>query len=281
MALTLLTEPFQYTFFQHATLATLAIGVAAPLAGAWAMQRRLVYLTDALSHGVLAGVASAALLGTSLIAGALVTAIVMASLIALLVIRVKVPEDSSIGLVGQGLFALGVLGLTLQRDPRALQHVLFGNPLTVTSMDVVVDIGLALVIVFAVLWLRPVLSATTFDPQHARTLGLPVALVDTGVVLGLAVVVVIGLSSVGVLMALTLSLAPAVAARLLCQRTSTLLGCATAGGVAAGLLGLLVSYHAGLPTGPVVALLATAEVPLAAVIAVLRNAPRAARTARA
>lgn len=281
MGLTLLTEPFQYTFFQYATLATLAIGVAAPLAGAWAMQRRLVYLTDALSHGVLAGVAAAALLGTSLIAGALVTAIVMASLIAVLVIRVKVPEDSSIGLVGQGLFALGVLGLTLQQDPRALQHVLFGNPLTVSGTDVLIDIALAVTIVLAVLWLRPVLSATTFDSQHARTLGLPVALVDTGVVLGLAVVVVIGLSSVGVLMALTLSLAPAVAARLLCQRTSTLLGCATAGGVAAGLVGLLVSYHAGLPTGPVVALLATAEVPIAAVAAALRSAslkPRLAGT---
>lgn len=267
MALTLLIEPFQYTFFQRATLATLAVGVAAPLAGAWAMQRRLVYLTDALSHGVLAGVAAAALLGTSLITGALVTALVMAFLVALLVIRVRVPEDSSIGLVGQGLFALGVLGLTLQQDPRALHHVLFGNPLTVSGADVAIDIGLA------VLWLRPVLSATTFDPQHARTLGLPVALVDTGVVLGLAVVVVIGLSSVGVLMALTLSLAPAVAARLLCHRTPALLGCATAGGVAAGLLGLFVSYYAALPTGPVVALLATAEV---AIAAALRKVPRRA-----
>lgn len=271
MALTLLIEPFQYTFFQRATLATLAVGVAAPLAGAWAMQRRLVYLTDALSHGVLAGVAAAALLGTSLIAGALVTALVMAFLVALLVIRVRVPEDSSIGLVGQGLFALGVLGLTLQQDPRALHHVLFGNPLTVSGADVAIDIGLAVAIVLAVLWLRPVLSATTFDPQHARTLGLPVALVDTGVVLGLAVVVVIGLSSVGVLMALTLSLAPAVAARLLCHRTPALLGCATAGGVAAGLLGLFVSYYAALPTGPVVALLATAEV---AIAAALRKVPR-------
>lgn len=208
MALTLLIEPFQYTFFQRATLATLAVGVAAPLAGAWAMQRRLVYLIDALSHGVLAGVAAAALLGTSLTAGALVTARVMAALVALLVIRVKVAEDSSIGLVGQGLFALGVLGLTLQQDPRALHHVLFGNPLTVSGADVAIDVGLAVAIVLAVLWLRAVLSATTFDPQHARTLGLLVALVDTGVVLGLAVVVVIGLSSVGVLMALTLSLAP-------------------------------------------------------------------------
>lgn len=269
MAMTLLTEPFAYLFFQRAALATLALAVAAPLAGAWAIQRRLVYLTDALSHGVLAGVAAAALIGTSLMAGALLTAVVMAILIALLVVRVRVPEDSSIGIVGQGLFALGVLGLAFHQEPQALQHVLFGNPLTVSNTEVVVDLLLAVLIVAAVLWLKPLLSATTFDRQHARTVGLPVSLVDTGVVLGLAVVVVIGLSSVGVLMALTLSLAPAVAARLVCRRTTTLLACAVAGGVMAGMAGLLVSYHAALPTGPVVALLATAEVAVAGTISTL------------
>lgn len=271
-----LTEPLGYLFFQRAALATLAIGIAAPLAGVWAVQRRLVYLTDALSHGVLAGVAAAALLGTSLLAGAFVTAVVMALLIAVLITRVKLPQDSSIGIVGQGLFALGVLGLSFQREPRSLQHVLFGNPLTVSGGDVVADWALAGLIVLAILWLTPVLSATTFDPQHARTLGLPAGLVETGVVLGLAVIVVIGLSSVGVLMALTLSLAPAAAGRLVCRHTHTLLLFAAGNGVLASVLGLLISYHAALPTGPVVALLATAQVALATMLSLMRNRSRRA-----
>jgi ABC-type Mn2+/Zn2+ transport system permease subunit len=259
-----LTGPLSYPFMQRAAIATVAVGVAAPLAGVWATSRRLVYLTDAMSHAILAGVAAAALLGASLLAGGLIAALVMALLVAVLVVRARLPEDSAIGVAGQGLFALGVIGVSLSTEPRALSHVLFGNPLTVTATDVAAELALATAVVTLVAVCLPVLVATTFDPGHARTLGLRTGLIDTAVIVGLGLVVVIGLTTVGVLMALTLCIAPAAAARLASSRIHHVLILAALLGVAAGLVGLLASYHLGLPTGPVVGVLAVTEVAVAA-----------------
>jgi ABC-type Mn2+/Zn2+ transport system permease subunit len=268
-----LTEPLAYPFMQRALAATLAVGVAAPVAGVWATSRRLVYLTDAMSHAILAGVAAAALLGASLLAGGLVAAAVMALLVAVLVVRARLPEDSAIGVAGQGLFGLGVIGVSLSAEPRALSHVLFGNPLTVTLTDVITELAVAALVVGAVAVCLPLLVATTFDPGHARTLGVRTGLVDTAVIVGLGLVVVIGLTTVGVLMALTLCIAPAAAARLLSVRLHRVLALAAALGVTAGLAGLLTSYHLGLPAGPVVGVVAVAQVAVCAL-------SRAAHTGR-
>jgi ABC-type Mn2+/Zn2+ transport system permease subunit len=123
-----------------------------------------------------------------------------------------------------------------------------------------------MVVVAAVAVCLPVLVATTFDPVHTRTLAVRTGLVDTAVIVGLGVVVVVGLTTVGVLMALTLCIAPATAARLLSARVTRVLFLAGSLGASAGLAGLLASYHLGLPAGPVVAVLAVAEV-AAAVLA--------------
>jgi ABC-type Mn2+/Zn2+ transport system permease subunit len=259
-----LIEPLSYAFMQRALVGTVALGVAAPVAGVWATSRRLVYLTDAMSHAILAGVAGAAIVGGSLFAGGLVAAVVLALLVALLVVRLRLAEDSAIGVAGQGLFALGVIGVSLGTDPRALSHVLFGNPLTLTNAELLAQAGLSVVVVAVVLLCLPLLIATTFDAAHARTLGVRTGLVDTGVILGLGLVVVLGLTTVGVLMALTLCLAPAVAARLLSSRLRRVLVLSAMLGVAAGVLGLLASYHLGLPAGPLVAVIAVIEVAVAA-----------------
>lgn len=175
-----LADPFGYDFMVRATIATLAVCMAAPMCGIWALSRRLVYLTDAMSHGILAGMAGASIIGGSLLVGGLVAGVTMALIVSVLVVRARMPEDGAIGVVGQGLFALGVIGVSLQSDPRALAHILFGNPLTVTRTDVVIDAGLAVLVVLAVTALRPELLATTFDAVHAthcrhsrRTAGRP------------------------------------------------------------------------------------------------------------
>lgn len=249
----------------RALLGVLLLGVAAPLCGCWVVQRRLVYLSDAMSHAVLAGVAGAALVGVSLLFGAFLAAVVMALAVAALVLRTEVAEDAAIGVSGQTLFALGLVGVSFQRDdPRALSHVLFGSPLTTTWPDVALQATLAAVIVLASYILLPVLISTTFDGTHARTVGIRVGLVDTLLVVGLGLVVVIGLTTVGVLMSVSMIVLPAVAARLLATTTPGLLGLSVLLGTSAGLVGLLLSYHGDLPTGPAVALVAAGQTLVAA-----------------
>ena len=269
-AINLILDPFSSGFMQRALISCLAIGIASPAIGVWAVSRRLVYLTDAMSHAILAGVAGAALLGGSLLIGGFTAGVFMGLLVALLVIRVKVPEDSAIGVVGQGLFAVGVIGVGLLGDPRALSHVLFGNPLTVTATEAAVQVVLAGVIVAAGWFLGPLLGMATFDPLHARTVGVRVGLLDTGLIIVLAVVVVIGLSSVGVLMVITLITAPAVAARLVAGSLTAATPIACALGAVAAVSGLILSYHLALPTGPTIAIVAVGEVAIAAVLSRVR-----------
>ncbi len=255
-----LTEPFAYDFMVRAAVATIAVCMAAPACGVWALSRRLVYLTDAMSHGMLAGVAGAAIIGGSLLVGGLIAALAMALFISLLVVRARVPEDGAIGVVGQGLFALGVIGVSLQSEPRALAHVLFGNPLTVSRFDVIVDVTLVVIVIGTLAAMKPALLATTFDAVHARTVGMRVGLIDSALLVVLSMTVVAGLVTVGVLMAVTLIVAPAVTARMLGRSLNAMFAIAVASGLMAGVAGLLLSYHAGLPTGPTVALLAVAQV---------------------
>jgi ABC-type Mn2+/Zn2+ transport system permease subunit len=257
-------EPFEYDFMVRAAVATIAVCIAAPACGVWALSRRLVYLTDAMSHGMLAGVAGAAIIGGSLLVGGLIAALAMALFISLLVVRARVPEDGAIGVVGQGLFALGVIGVSLQSEPRALAHVLFGNPLTVSRFDVIVDVTLVVIVIGTLAAMKPALLATTFDAVHARTVGMRVGLIDSALLVVLSMTVVAGLVTVGVLMAVTLIVAPAVTARMLGRSLNAMFAIAVASGLMAGVAGLLVSYHAGLPTGPTVALLAVAQVGVAA-----------------
>jgi ABC-type Mn2+/Zn2+ transport system permease subunit len=257
-------EPFEYDFMVRAAVATIAVCIAAPACGVWALSRRLVYLTDAMSHGMLAGVAGAAIIGGSLLVGGLIAALAMALFISLLVVRARVPEDGAIGVVGQGLFALGVIGVSLQSEPRALAHVLFGNPLTVSRFDVIVDVALVVIVIGTLAVMKPALLATTFDAVHARTVGMRVGLIDSALLVVLSMTVVAGLVTVGVLMAVTLIVAPAVTARMLGRSLNAMFAIAVASGLMAGVAGLLVSYHAGLPTGPTVALLAVAQVGVAA-----------------
>ena len=259
-----LTEPFAYDFMVRAAVATIAVCMAAPACGVWALSRRLVYLTDAMSHGMLAGVAGAAIIGGSLLVGGLIAALAMALFISLLVVRARVPEDGAIGVVGQGLFALGVIGVSLQSEPRALAHVLFGNPLTVSRFDVIVDVALVVIVIGTLAVMKPALLATTFDAVHARTVGMRVGLIDSALLVVLSMTVVAGLVTVGVLMAVTLIVAPAVTARMLGRSLNAMFAIAVASGLMAGVAGLLLSYHAGLPTGPTVALLAVAQVGVAA-----------------
>lgn len=261
------TDPFATDFMVRAAFGILALGISGPLCGAWVTQRRLVYLTDAMSHAILAGVAAAALVGASLVAGAFAAAIVMTLVVSFFVVRVGIAEDSAIGVTGQALLAFGVIGVSAQGDPRELTHILFGNPLTVTSADVTLQWIATIAVAVAVWFMYPLLLATTFDAIHARTVGVRVGLVDTALVVGLGLVVVVGLSTVGVLMAVAMIVAPATAARLVTRRMSTLMPLAVAFGVAAGIVGLIISYHASLPSGPVIALCTVAEVLVAAAVA--------------
>jgi ABC-type Mn2+/Zn2+ transport system permease subunit len=250
----LLLEPFEYEFMRNALMISILAGVVAPLTGYWALTRRMVYLTDAMSHSVLPGVIIASIMGVSILIGALGTAIILALFVSLMVRKGKSSEDGAVGVASQALFALGVVLASRSTDSKSLSHYLFGNPLSATIEDIAAMALTAIGIVALMIWAHPILLATSFDPEHASAIGVKVTRADAILILALAGTTVIGLGSVGVLMTISLSVGPAVITRIFEIHISKARFVSMGVGVLSSIVGVIASYHLAIPVGPSVAL---------------------------
>jgi len=250
--------PFDYSFMRNALIAVLIAGVLAPISGFWALNRRMVYLMDAMSHSVLPGVILATLWGFSYLYGGLLAALLLAAIVFFLAKRERAPEDGAIGVGAQTLFAAGVILASKSSDSRSFNHILFGNPFAIDSSAIALMFSTAIVAILLLGSMQSKLVASTFDHEHAEAIGVKVKWVDLVLILALACTTVVGLSSVGVLMTISLSVTPAVTMRVLkVSFMKARYGCVLVGGLS-GLFGILFSYHFGVPAGPTVALTCTA-----------------------
>jgi len=257
MALNWFIEPFQYEFMRNALLISVIAGVVAPITGYWAVTRRMVYLTDAMSHSVLPGIILAAMAGISLMAGALLTALVLALIVTVMVVYGQSTEDGAVGAVSQALFALGIILSSRSSDSRSLTHILFGNALSASISETLTILAAGVVVVLIISFLKEQLIAVSFDRNHAAAIGVNVLRVDALLMLSLAGTTVIGLGSVGVLMTISLSVVPALATRILGLHMLKARYMAVGIGVSASIIGVFASYHLGIPVGPSVALSCT------------------------
>lgn len=254
-----LTDPYAYGFMQRALIASLLVGLVAPLVGVWIVLRRLAYLGDAMSHATLGGVAVAYLAGASVTLGAVGAGLAMAGLIALLGAHPRLRPDAIVGAAQVALFAAGVMLISTRDDVGVdLTHFLFGSVTTVDTGALWLNAALAAGALVALAVLFDDLRSATFDAQHARMAGVPVRAVDTALLVLLAVTVVLALQTVGVLMAIALFVVPAAAARLWTQTAEAMSALAALLGLAAALGGLHVAYHLATPPGATVALVAVA-----------------------
>jgi len=255
----LLADPYAYAFMRRALVAALIVGAVAPLVGVWVVLRRLAYLGDAMSHASLAGVAVAAATGISLTVGAIGAGLVMAALMAVLAAHPRLPEDAVIGVAEVALFAAGLMLVSSAGSGAVdLTHVLLGSLTTVSNGDLWTNAALGSAVVVALAAGFEDLRAISFDPLHARTVGVRVAALRHGLFAGLAVAVVLALQTVGLLLSVALLILPAATARLWARTTLAMSVGAAALGVATSATGLTAAYHLATPPGATIALLAVA-----------------------
>lgn len=259
--LAVLWQPFaEFAFLQRALLGGVVLACSAGPLGVFLMLRRMSLIGDAISHGVLPGAALAFwFFGLSLPAltfGGLVAGLGMAGLAAWITRRTGLREDASLAAIYPISLAGGVLLLGLAGRRIDLLHLLFGSALavdgeTLRSMLTVAGTSLALL----ALIYRPLLW-DSFDPVFLRGVsrfGAPAyALFLALVVLNL----VTGFHAIGALMVVGLMMLPAAAARFWSRRLPVLLLTAAGIGGSCVWLGLLLSFHANLPSGPCIVLLA-------------------------
>jgi len=253
-------DPFQSDFSQRAGLVCLMVGLLAPVVGTWISLRRLAYMGDAMSHSLLGGVAIGfAWFGSAaVLPGALVAGIFMAVTIHLLSQNRRIAHDSIIAVVGSGMFAFGVLALSKVDTSVSLTHFLFGQLLTVNTVDLWITVVLTVASLFFVWFKFDDLKFATFDRDHATQLGIRVQRLDAAMLILLAVCVVVCLSTVGTVLTVSLLITPAATSRLFFNRVAAITFGAFAVGLTEVVLGFIISYHANMAPGPTITLLTTA-----------------------
>jgi ABC-type Mn2+/Zn2+ transport system permease subunit len=261
-----LSDPFSTSFMQRALIATLIIGVVAPVVGTWVVLRRMANLGDAMSHGTLAGVGIAYAAGINVLVGALGAGLIIAALLVVFAASRRLGYETIITVLGTAFFALGVVVIGRLDTGVELTHFLFGQVLTVQWSDVWLNLVLGSLALLTVMLLFGELRLATFDHVQAEQVGVHVELVQGVVVVLLAVVVVISLRAVGTIMSVTMLVTPAATARQVARTLGQMTVFGVAFGVGEGVVGLFASYHLNSPPGATIGLLSA--VVFAAVFAI-------------
>jgi zinc transport system permease protein len=260
----LLTEPLSYAFMQRALVAGIAVAAVCAVSGIFIVQRGLAFLGDGLAHAAFGGIAIGLYLGAS-VERAVWIAIPFTAAIALgigfVLRRSQLRGDVATGVFFAFSFALGVLFLGLRTAasrPVSVEHLLFGNMLSVTPQVLYVVVGvaaLALVLTIA-MWSR--LAYAIFDPELAAISGVPVAVLEYALLAQTAVVVVVSVKTVGVVLVSSFVVIPAATGRLLGASLGRATVLAVVIGVAGAVVGLIASYHLDTPAAATIILLHSA-----------------------
>jgi manganese/iron transport system permease protein len=258
-----LFEPLQYEFMVRGLLASVLVGVVCAVIGSYVVLRGMAFFGDALAHTILPGIALGYLINggarDSLFWWALGTAVLAAWGIGAISRRAQVREDTAIGIVFAGMFALGIALISTVRSYAVdLSHFLFGDVLGVSAHGlwlIAIFGGIVLVLVAA---FYKEFMTLSFDPVLAMTLRLPVGLLNN-LLLGLiAVTVAVSLQTVGVALMVAMLVTPAATASLLTHRLPSMMGLAALFAALSGLIGLYLSYYLSIASGAAIVLTATA-----------------------
>jgi len=258
-----LIAPFaDFAFMKRALVGATALALGAGPIGVFLMLRRLSLTGDAMAHAILPGAGVGYLIaGLSLPAmtiGGLVAGITVAVLAGLVARHTALKEDASLAAFYLLSLALGVMLVSLRGSNVDLLHVLFGTVLALDNATLVLLAGISSITLVTLAAIYRPLVLECVDPGFLRSVsnvGTPVHLMFlTLVVMNL----VGGFHALGTLLAVGLMMLPAAGARLWTQDITRLLILSVLAAMAAGYAGLLVSYHAGVPAGPAIILVAGA-----------------------
>jgi ABC-type Mn2+/Zn2+ transport system permease subunit len=257
-----LLQPFSYEFMQRGMIAAILVGIVCAIVGTYVVLRGMAFFGDALAHTILPGIALGYLVSGGarepLFWWALGTAVVAALGIGAISKNSEIKEDTAIGIIFAGMFALGIALISTVRSYAVdLSHFLFGDVLSVSSQSLWLILlfgGLVLLTIFA---FYKEFTTISFDPILATTLRLPVGLFNNLLLTLIAVTVAVSLQTVGVALMVAMLVTPAATAYLLTHRLSKMMMLAAIFASFSGVIGLYLSYYLSIASGAAIVLTAT------------------------
>jgi ABC-type Mn2+/Zn2+ transport system permease subunit len=258
----LIAGPLRYPFMVRGLLAVVVVGVVCATVGAYVVLRGMAFFGDALAHAILPGVA----VGYLVSGGArgpvfwwgLGTAVLTAIGIGAVGRGAKLKEDTAIGIIFAGMFALGIALISTVRSYAVdLAHFLFGDVLGVSRGDLWLTAILGGVVLLAILAFYKEFLLLSFDPVLAVTLRLPSTLLHYVLLVLIALTVVVSLQTVGVALMVAMLVTPAATAYLLTRRLPAMMALAALIGALSGVVGLYLSYYVSVASGAAIVLVCT------------------------
>jgi manganese/iron transport system permease protein/iron/zinc/copper transport system permease protein len=247
----------------------------------------MAFLGDALSHAMIAGVAGGYLVmkmlfgleanAPGMLLGSLIAAIVTVGLIGFVSGVSRIKEDTAIGIMYTGVFALGVVFVSIFRHyiHIDLMHFIMGDVLGISDTDLWVSAFVAATVLSILVLFFRHFQIAAFDPVMAASIGLPIVLLDYLLTTCVSLVVVSAVSMVGVILVVGLLITPAATAYLLSDRLSRMMGLAALFGVTSVVGGLYACVWLDTAGGGAIMVFATLQF-----VVVLILAPRYGLIAR-
>ena len=250
--------PFQLPFMRDAFVIGALIAVPTALLSCFLVLKGWALMGDAVSHAVLPGVVLAYLAGVPFLFGAFAAGLFCAVAVGWVADNSRVKRDTVMGVVFAGMFGLGLVLFAAVPSDVHLDTILYGNMLGVLPRDLWVALAVAVAVALGVALRWRDLLAHSFDPAHARTVGLPVPWLHYGLLAALPATVVATLAAVGLVLAIGLLIAPGAIAFLLVRSFGAMLLAAVAVNLAATFLGVYAAFWIDAAPAPTIVLVLTA-----------------------
>ena len=253
-----LVEPWEFAFMQRALLAASFAALVCSVVGVFVVLRGMAFMGDAVAHSSLAGMSVAYFFGGSVFWGAFAWAIPASLAITFISRRAYLRLDTAIGIIFASGFAVGIILMSQVSNYTAdLFGLLFGNVLGVSWGEVMVIGAVAGGVLLAITALYKELLFTAYDATMSAASGIPVQFIQYLLPLLVGITTVASLKSVGIVLVLALLVTPAATAALLARRLPGVMTISVITGLASTVAGLYLSFHADLPTGPSIVVVAT------------------------
>lgn len=247
-------EPFQYPFMQRAIIAAVIIGIACAILSCYIVLKGWSLMGDAISHAVLPGVVLAYVTAIPLTIGAFLSGLFCSFATGYLKEHSRIKEDTVMGIVFSGMFAVGLVIFASVDTDQHLMHILFGNILGITP-DVLIQISAICLITITIMLVKQKdFMLYCFDPNQARIVGLPVALLHYGLLSILALTIVASMQAVGIILVVAMLISPGITAYLLTRSFSRMITLAILFSVISSVIGTFISFHIDGATGPSIVL---------------------------
>lgn len=253
-----LLEPFQHAFMLRAFALGSLVAAACAVLSCFLVLRGWSLMGDAVSHAVLPGIVLAYIARLPLGLGAFASGLLCATATGWIKRHTRVKEDTVMGVVFTGLFALGLILHVATPSDLHLDHILFGSLMGVEPRQLRDTTVICLLVLAVVLGLRRTFLLSAFDPAQARALGFRLRAIDTLLLALLALAIVAALQAVGIILVIAMLVTPGATAFLLTRRFDAMLAVAVLVAVGSTLLGAYVSFFAAAHTAACIVLVQAA-----------------------